>query len=187
MSTNDYIVYAHLNTVNQKRYIGITNNPKQRWSANGAHYKDSPKFWNAIVKYGWNKFEHIILESGLTQEEARQREIMYIKTYNTISCGYNISAGGDKPPVFYGAQNHNYQKQFSNETRQKMSENHADFSGGKHPRAKHVLCVELDKTFPTITEAALYVNISRSCIREVCEGRQEMSAGYHWKYCDLDL
>lgn len=184
---HNYIVYAHINMQNEKRYIGITNNPSRRWGANGCHYKDSPKFWCAIQKYGWNNFHHVVLADNLSREEARIKEIEYIQKYDSIANGYNISEGGDTPPVFYGADNHNYHNHFSDETRKKMSLNHADFSKGKHPRAKSVLCVETGIMYSTISEAADAVKISRSCIRDVCNGKQEMSAGYHWKFIDSDL
>ena len=183
----NYCVYAHINKKNGKMYIGITNNVKHRWGISGCHYKDSPKFWAAICKYGWDGFEHKILIDSIDRETARDLEKEYIQTFDSINNGYNISPGGDIPPVFYGKDNHNYGSHFSDETRRKMSENHADFSKGKHPRAKKVICVETEQIFETITEAAKYANISRSCIRDVCENRQDMSAGYHWRYCNSDL
>ena len=184
---NNYMVYAHINTKNGKRYIGITNNPSARWSGNGCHYKDSPKFWNAIQKYGWKCFDHIILENNLSRETARLKEIEYIQIFDSINNGYNISEGGDVPPVFFGVDNHNYHNHFSDETRLKMSLNHADVSKGNHPRARGVICIETGELYSTITEAADAVKISRSCIRDVCNGKQEMSAGYHWKFADSDL
>ena len=54
-------------------------------------------FDNAIKKYGWKEgFEHIILETGLSAEEANERERYYIKYYNSLEPnGYNLTAGGD--------------------------------------------------------------------------------------------
>lgn len=177
----------HCNKSNAKKYVGITSNPNYRWSGNGRRYKDSPKFWLAICKYGWDGFDHLILMNDLTQEQARNLEIEYINQFDTINNGYNISPGGDVPPVFYGQDNHNYGSHFSDETREKMSKNHADFRGGKHPRAKRVLCIETNIIYATITEASNDVGVSRSCIRDVCNGKQDMSAGYHWKFCNSDL
>lgn len=187
MPMNLYCLYSHTNKINNKKYIGITcQEPEKRWGLNGRNYYDSPKFWNAILKYGWDNFNHEILLKNLTQEEARKLEIEYIAKYNTISSGYNISAGGDVPPIFYGKNNHNFGG-LSEETKIKMSKNHADFSKGKHPRAKSVMCIELNKIFNTITEAAEEFHVSRSCIRDACKGIQKISAGCHWKYLDSDL
>lgn len=88
----------HINKINNKKYIGITGrkNPKWRWGGKGQKYNDTPYFWNAIQKYGWENFEHKILLTGLTEEEAKQKEKELIKKYKTTNrkLGYNISAGG---------------------------------------------------------------------------------------------
>ena len=94
-----YCIYAHINTINNKIYIGQTryqNEPEKRYGKNGYKYKDSPKFWNAIQKYGWNNFKHIIIENNLTFEEANERETYWIQYYNSTKSkkGYNIQKGG---------------------------------------------------------------------------------------------
>ena len=92
---NSYTVYAHKNIINQKFYIGITSQkPENRWGKNGQNYKLQPKFYNAILKYGWNNFEHLILYVNLCKEEACLKEQTLIKEYNSIENGYNIALGG---------------------------------------------------------------------------------------------
>ena len=93
---NNYTVYMHKNKINKKIYIGQTSqDPKKRWD-NGHGYETSPRFFNAILKYGWDNFEHIIIEKNLSQEEANQLEIKLIKQYKTQNdeYGYNITSGG---------------------------------------------------------------------------------------------
>lgn len=94
MSDKKYYVYKHTSPSN-KVYIGITINPKKRW--NKSHYKYNEHFNNAINKYRWNNFNHEILFSNLTIEEAKQKEIELIAYYDSTnpSKGYNISLGGD--------------------------------------------------------------------------------------------
>lgn len=99
----NYVVYKITNTINGKIYIGITNNTKLRWSSNGKHYrargekKNSRPFWNAIQKYGWEKFDKKIISSNLTYEEALKKEIEMIKSYDSTNKdkGYNVSPGGN--------------------------------------------------------------------------------------------
>ena len=90
-----YYLYLHINTINNKKYCGITKNPKRRFRGNGVDYKGTP-FYEAIKKYGWNNFEHIIIKTVETLEEAEQLEIEYIAKYNLTDSnnGYNIQKGG---------------------------------------------------------------------------------------------
>lgn len=96
---DEYYVYMHVNKINGKRYIGITKQiPEKRW-ANGTHYSNNKHFHNAILKYGWDNFEHIILYSSLIKEEACKMEVELIKEYNTTNqeYGYNLDSGGSAP------------------------------------------------------------------------------------------
>ena len=91
-----WTVYQHKNKINNKSYIGITSRiPSERWGKNGKNYARYPKFYPAILKYGWNNFEHIILETNLSKEEACLKEQYYIKFFNSYSNGYNASLGGE--------------------------------------------------------------------------------------------
>lgn len=68
-----FIVYEHVSP-SEKRYIGITSQvPTQRWHG-GANYKSNNYFYKAIKKYGWDNFQHNILYTNLTKEEAYQKE-----------------------------------------------------------------------------------------------------------------
>lgn len=92
-----YTVYQHINKINGKQYIGITKrNPQERWGKNGVNYKSTPHFFSAIQKYGWDNFEHNILYTGLTQEEACEIEKQLIAENRTQdrNFGYNILEGG---------------------------------------------------------------------------------------------
>lgn len=91
-----YVVYMHVSPT-MKRYIGITcQDPKKRW-CNGKGYKNNKHFFNAVQKYGWESFEHLILFEGLTKEEACEKEQELIKKYNSHNphYGYNGTKGGE--------------------------------------------------------------------------------------------
>lgn len=93
-----YSVYTHINKINGKMYFGITSRePEIRWGKGGKNYLQGgqPKFANAIKKYGWDNFEHRVLGSNFTEEQAKKLEMIYIKLFNTIENGYNISLGGE--------------------------------------------------------------------------------------------
>jgi group I intron endonuclease len=94
---NKFIVYAHINNENGKRYIGITSqNAERRWR-DGKGYKNNIHFYRAIKKYGWNNFRHSIIAHGLLQDNAEALEKKLIKWYHTndLNYGYNTTIGGD--------------------------------------------------------------------------------------------
>lgn len=105
-------VYIHINKINSKKYIGITSqNPKDRWGTNGCKYH-SGIIRNAIKKYGWDNFYHIVLYENKSENEAKEIEKYLIKLFNTKAPnGYNLTDGGD------GALGINISK----ETRKRMS------------------------------------------------------------------
>lgn len=82
---------------NGKVYIGITGkeNPKDRWQ-NGYGYRNNKRFFNAIIKYGWDNIEHLILAEKLSLEEAEKMEVELIRIYDSSNQlkGYNIAKGG---------------------------------------------------------------------------------------------
>ena len=93
-----YTVYQHKNKINGKVYIGITSRkPEERWGHDGINYKSSPHFYAAIQKYGWDNFEHNILYTNCTKEEACLMEQILIKQYNSTNreFGYNSTSGGE--------------------------------------------------------------------------------------------
>lgn len=70
-------VYKITNNINQKQYIGITNNYSRRWG-NECSYPSDPKrrqvIQEAIHKYGKENFTFEVLLSGLSIEQAVERE-----------------------------------------------------------------------------------------------------------------
>ncbi len=92
----NWCVYMHENRINGKKYIGITSQkPTKRWQ-NGCGYRESPRFFKAIEKYGWDSFRHELLFTDLTKEEAERLEVELIAKYNTLDPdrGYNLDPGG---------------------------------------------------------------------------------------------
>lgn len=96
-----FIVYMHINKINGKIYAGITKRePEIRWN-NGNGYKDCIVFYNAIKKYGWDNFDHVIFASNLTEDEACNMEKLLIEKLKLQDSkyGYNVSNGGKKASI----------------------------------------------------------------------------------------
>lgn len=132
---DQYYIYIHINKINNKVYIGQTNDIKRRWSRNGELYKTSPHFYSAIQKYGWGAFKHQILEICSSQDEANQKEKQYILDYNVRDprYGYNILEGGNSLGDYYSKE----------ENRQKQSERRKKYMQ-THPWEKQRLLKQLE-------------------------------------------
>lgn len=188
---DSYCVYIHTNKTNGKMYVGQTSQkPEYRWD-NGKRYCHNQYFYRAIQKYGWDGFDHDVIASGLTKDEADHFEELLIKELNTTSRdnGYNIMFGGN---------NHKH----SEETKQKMSKTrtgkkHSDdwcknisngLKGKKdinkkalEAHRKKVKCVETNVTYDSQVEAEEKTGISRKGISACCRGYQQTAGGYHWE------
>lgn len=147
-------IYKITNLVNGKIYIGQTNNPKRR---EREHFSLTPSIlednegkilYNALLKYGPQNFSFEIIEDKC--ENYNEKEKFWIKTLNTlIPFGYNMTEGGEAPPVFHGDQ---------------------------HPMATHFLSEVneirnlLANTKLSISEIAKQTNYSDSSIRRINSG-----------------
>lgn len=163
-----YCVYMHRNKINGKIYIGMTNDIERRWRYGGCEYRRShngrasvdsnshPPFWNAIEKYGWDSFEHIVIQDRLTFDEAEEMETHWIAHYKSNcvkyknpSYGYNLTDGGkgskgrkmseiEKQNLSAknsGKGNPRYGVRLSEETKQKISAaNKGRYVGSKNHR-----------------------------------------------------
>lgn len=94
-------IYIIKNDINDKVYIGFSKNAEKRFRSHCEKSKDNIVVDKAIQKYGKDHFWYEILESQI--ENYREREVYYIKLYNSqVPNGYNIHKGGGMPPSFNG-------------------------------------------------------------------------------------
>lgn len=93
-----FYVYVHTCTVNGKKYVGCTTQakPEFRW-LEGRGYRNNEHFYRAILKHGWNNFQHEVFEVE-SEEEMYRKEVELISFYhsNDPRYGYNHSSGGEK-------------------------------------------------------------------------------------------
>ena len=108
-----YTVYLHI-TPSNKRYVGITSmSVEKRFGKNGKGYATSKYFYRAIQKYGWDNIQHIIVCTGLTREQASEKEKELIALYqsNKREFGYNCTLGGDGGMLGYSPTEETRRKQ----------------------------------------------------------------------------
>lgn len=153
-------------------YIGITGKkPEERWSVKGNGYQGQV-FYKAIKKYGWDNFDHEIIASGLTKEEAENFEILLIMKLDTTNNekGYNMDNGGSGKP--------------------RVSERMKDKMRGKNnSQSRKVICVTTGKVFHSLSEGADYYNTRADLISKCCLGKKNASGKYNnvflrWMYYD---
>ena len=206
-------IYCYTNKINGKKYVGQAVNFKKRHQQHIS--KSSNRFIidRAIKKYGIENFEIKILKENLeTRCLLNLWESYYIDKLNTLDKekGYNMSSGGSNGNNFInktdeemqeigkriseahkGEKHPLYGKQHSEESKAKMSENHADFKGGKHPKAKRV--IQIDITTKTIIKVWNYakeisdnLDIKYVTLKYYLQGRAKTHeyAGYLWYYED---
>lgn len=151
----EWIIYKHTSP-SGKVYIGQTKRGKFRWKGGKSAYTNGKKFFQAIEKYGWKNFTHVIIEDGiLSQNEADEREVFWIQFYDSYRNGYNMTKGG----------------RFVSDD-------------AKTSSSKTVIQLDSDfniiNEFSSITAAAQAVNISPQGIGQCVIGNSCTAAGYHW-------
>lgn len=198
-----WCVYVHRNRFNGKRYVGVTSKekPKHRWNS-GRGYMENAHFYSAICKYGWEGFEHEILYSGLTEQQAKETEIRLIADWNTKNpkYGYNMTSGGDGTPGYHP----------SDETRAKLSEarrrenlsqetllRRSNSLRGRvftdeHKKkigdgnSKRISMMSRDgeelRVFRSASDAENELGISHAHISQCCHGSRKSAGGYIWQF-----
>lgn len=189
-----WCIYKHTLKQDGRVYIGQTNDIKGRWKP--ANYKHCVKFYNAILHYGWDSFDHTIIADNLTLEEANALEEQYIAEYDSINNGFNLQSGG---------LNHLH----SEETKQKMSQTRKGVPHSKeHCEAisqalkgykqteqhktnnrlaqhrKPVMCIETNQVYDSLAEAQRQTGILAETISRQIRGKQQSTKGLHWRWVD---
>lgn len=190
MNMNNWCVYIHSNKINNKIYIGITCKlPKDRWRS-GANYKHNVYFNNAIMKYGWDNFEHIIFAEGLCKSDAHKIECSLIVLWksNKRQYGYNLSTGGESSHsgCKHSLETREYLRRINlGDNNPRRRKERKEMVPNK-PKTKQVYCVELDKVFRTIQEAADLFHIEASNISKCCKGMRYTAGKMHWQYVNRE-
>ena len=92
-------IYCIENKTNNKKYIGLTTKciktrfKQHKYAAKNT--KNTKWLACAIRKYGDNNFEIYLLDTAYDIIELREKEIYYIKKFDTFNNGYNMTIGGE--------------------------------------------------------------------------------------------
>jgi group I intron endonuclease len=182
-------IYQIRNKINNKLYIGSTNNVRKRWN-NHRSKLNNKRHENSYLQAAWDKygeenFEFSILEQ-VTDQNRIEKEIFYLQ--ETKSYERNIGYNFDKNPIdksgknnpFYGKTHSKQTKEKlkiiahnrSEELKKKMGEKN---KGDKHPRSKldwnkvriiRLLYFQGEETYRSLS---LKFNVARSTIQAIVE------------------
>ena len=86
-------IYKITNLINGHSYIGQSTNIERRWCNHKNEINKDYPLYRAFKKYGIENFNFSIIEL-CEVSELDEKEIFYIKKYNTYFDGYNQTLGG---------------------------------------------------------------------------------------------
>jgi len=175
------IIYKIENIINHKVYIGQTSQErgfKDRYCRKGQgiervynsylyEQKHNRSYnihlFRAIEKYGFNAFViDEIFDVALTECELNEKEMFYIKQFDSFYNGYNSTLGGEgmsgyQPPT-----------------------------GKNHQQSVRVCQISPDgkliKIWDSFGDIYRKLGLGKGAISNVCTGRKETSGGFVWVY-----
>lgn len=199
----DWTVYMHIHRDSGRVYVGTTSQPlNNRFRKNGEGYRigygKNTKFYQAILDYGWDSFEHIVVADGLNESDAKHMEEELIAEYhsNDDAYGFNSTLGGDGVKgIVYTDDERNARRErmlgvvFSEETRKRMSEAKKDyvpwnkgkrvgFTDAQMKARSRKRVRTADGEFPSVTECAKYYGIGRKTLQDWLSGKATPSRRY---------
>ena len=158
--------------------------------------------WNLTdFKFGYN-----LREGGDGSFSPHSRELMSASRIGNTNCKGNHLSRETKNKIskslskYYSThknpfQGHRHSTEtikklkghtISDETKRRMSKNHADVTGAKNPSAKAIRQFNLNgtlvKEYPYATAAANELGVDLSTIIKCCRGKVKSCGGFRWEY-----
>lgn len=207
-----YTVYVLISKTTGKLYVGITRlKPEERFH-NGEEYRHNKAFYSLIKEYGWDDIEQNIFALNLTKEEAENTEKLLIQKFREqnpelitnrdaggmhgkhcqetkeIIRKYNVGRGFS-PEAIEKIKAARARQVFSEETIQKRAEKNrgkkrsAEFCKKVSERSsKKIKCIENDKVYNSLKEAALDLDLTVSGISQHVNGKFSHVKGKHFEF-----
>ena len=173
-SENKYYIYAHINPLkNEIFYIG----KGQGRRAKSRQHRN--KWWkNTVSKYGYSVD---ILEDNLTEEQALEREIWFIKKLGRKDLGLgnlvNLSDGGESGSS--GASWNMTEEQKMKQSKAKLGELNPSF-GKTSPRARKVIDSN-GVIYESVNKAAEAYGLKRTTLNAMLTGQNKNNTNLNFK------
>lgn len=198
-------VYYIKNKITNKLYIGSTKRTLDKRIYE--HFSTNNKKLELYIDfdiYGINNFEIGIIECNIPHDKLLEKEMFYIKKYNTKIFGYNTIdrdgfVGQLKDEYSKRFKQNNPNKMYDKNTREKLSQTlkNMDYNKGKNnPSARKVRTIKGDDVivFDTIKQGVEHILMNNDCLKnnnvrsmigaivQVCKGKRKTAYGYKWEY-----
>ena len=141
-----------------KSYIGYTGDedPNGRWR-NGNNYKGNKELDEDIATFGFDAFEHILLWTGLTEEQAIFLEkLETLRHHAMVPNGYNIRLGN--------------------------TGQYAPFRGGCKPVFATHRETGVTRLFQSIASFSRVTGVNKTSASDTARGQQEYAGDYFLQY-----
>lgn len=174
------VVYKVTNILTGKSYIGQVSSKSMsiqqmllyRFKRHCRKSSGCLALRDSIQKYGSENFEIHLIEQCRTQDELNLKEIELIKKFKTlVPNGYNLTLGG------FGSSG----RTVSELTKIKISKAHSGKVGLPSTRRKPIVCSN-GKSYESIWGASTDLDIDRTKIRLVLDGKISQTKGYSFRY-----
>lgn len=205
-------IYKITNQLNNKQYIGKTSVPIEvRWKGHlhraFSDYNRNEHFINAIRKYGENNFKIELIEE-CEDSILNEREIYWIKYFDTYNNGYNSTIGGEGDIKYDRKEiltlwNNGYslgdiqeklgcQRETASKALQAQGIQEKDISKRGYEQVKNKLSRKIEQydingnllhTYLNAYEASKATGFSRTGLINACQ-RNVFNNNYYWKYQD---
>ena len=166
-----------------KKYIGRTIDFKRRMRQYQAKSRssDSP-IYKEVNRYGFDNFKSEILktidgERDFVERELNRLEREYIEKYDTVRNGLNQCRWDSNTREIKFSDEIKKKMRKSQTGRKHSAESRKKRSGENAYQGKKVYSKTLEKTFPTLREAAHYSGITNGCKISECIKGKRKSAG----------
>ncbi len=198
------IIYKITNKANGKVYIGQTIQTLAR--RRGEHLYRFRKenrdhlIYLAFRKYGVDNFKWDVLETCEDLTELNEREVYYIKEYNSYERGYNMNVGGNSvsietrerlSEIFMGREiTWAHRTAVTRKALRASGDEVAYPRGEKHSRSKKYIVTEPNGTYHIVTGLAEWCrNWKKDSVRprsliRVAQGERSHTKGYKCQYAD---
>ena len=203
----NYIIYKITNKINGKIYIGQTiGSLSARWHKHCRTNSKCMALKNAIQKYGKENFTIKLISHCESLNLANHREEYYIKIMKSLNpMGYNILLGGNNRVLSENTKNKISKTLKGRKQTVVHKKNHLKgiqkrFRENKpHPNSinalqkncekwkKPVICLENNRIFKSVSEAARYINSNSSNVSKQINGKFSHVKGFHFEYIRGEL